>query len=371
MKILVTGNMGYVGPAVVKRLRESYPAATILGLDLGFFAQCLTISNGLFPECRVDVQYFKDVRSVSEPLLEGINAIVHLAAISNDPMGNCFEEATLEINHRAAMKLAQKAKDAGVGTFVFASSCSVYGLAEEGPRNELSAVNPLTAYAKSKVLTEQGLARIADSTFKVTCLRFGTACGMSDRLRLDLVLNDFVASGVATKRIVILSDGTPWRPLINIKDMARAIDWAISRHPQRGGDFLVVNTGSDPWNFQVKDLAAAVARALPEVAVSVNVGAQPDKRSYRVDFSRFRALAPDHQPQADLHTTILELKEGLEAIGFRDSEFRNSPYMRLNVLKQLRSRGCLNDQLEWSPVVRGMRVDAESPLVVETTHQFS
>jgi nucleoside-diphosphate-sugar epimerase len=371
MKILVTGNMGYVGPAVVRRLRKSYPAATILGIDLGFFAQCLTMNSGLFPECRVDIQYFADVRGVSAPMLKGIDAIVHLAAVSNDPIGNCFEEATREINYRATVELAQKAKNAGVGTFVFASSCSVYGLAEEGPRNELSAVNPLTAYAKSKVLAEQGLARIADAAFKVTCLRFATACGISDRLRLDLVLNDFVASGVATKRIVILSDGTPWRPLINVKDMALAIDWAISRHPQRGGDFLVVNAGADLWNFQVKDLAAAVARLLPEVEVSVNKGALPDKRSYRVDFSRFRALAPDHQPRADLHTTILELKEGLEAIGFRDSEFRSSPYMRLNVLKQLRSRGWLNDRLEWSRVVCGMRVDAESLVEADMARQIS
>jgi nucleoside-diphosphate-sugar epimerase len=360
MKILVTGNMGYVGPTVVRQLRKSYPAAIILGLDLGYFAQCLTINSGLFPECRVDIQHFADVRGISPSALEGIDAIVHLAAISNDPIGNCFEQATREINHRATVDLAKKAKNAGVRTFVFASSCSVYGLAEEGPRTELSSVNPLTTYAQSKVLAEQGLARIADGSFKVTCLRFATACGISDRLRLDLVLNDFVASGVATRRIMILSDGTPWRPLINVKDMALAVDWAISRHPQLGGDFLVVNAGSDHWNFQVKDLAAAVARLLPEVEVSINKDALPDKRSYRVDFSRFRALAPDHQPQVDLDSTILELKEGLEAIGFRNSEFRSSSYMRLNVLKEFRTRGWLDDRLEWSRAACGMRLDAES-----------
>ncbi|MEJ2008181.1 MAG: SDR family oxidoreductase [Acidobacteriota bacterium] len=371
MKILVTGNMGYVGPMVVRQLRQSYPTASIFGLDLGFFAQCLTINGGLFPECRVDAQYFADVRNIPEMLLDGIDAIVHLAAISNDPMGNCFEEATLDINYRASVELARKAKSAGVGSFVFASSCSVYGLADEGPRTELSAVNPLTAYAKSKVFTERGLASLADSAFKVTCLRFGTACGMSDRLRLDLVLNDFVACGVASKRIVILSDGTPWRPLISVKDMARAIDWAISRPSDAGEDFLVVNTGSDLWNFQVKDLAAAVARVLSGVEVSINSGAQPDKRSYRVDFSRFRALAPNHQPKADLDTTILELKKGLEGIGFHDSHFRDSAYMRLNVLKRLRSQGWLNDRLEWLPAVSGMRGEASSGVVDETAWQVS
>lgn len=371
MKLLVTGNMGYVGPSVVRQLRQSYPTASIVGLDLGFFAQCLTMNGGLFPECRVDVQHFADVRKVSEELLEGVDAIVHLAAISNDPMGNCFEEATLDINYRASVELARKAKSAGVRAFVFASSCSVYGLADEGPRTELSAVNPLTAYAKSKVLTEREVASLADSAFKVTCLRFGTACGMSDRLRLDLVLNDFVASGVAAKRIVILSDGTPWRPLINIKDMARAIDWAISRHPSAGGDFLVVNVGSDQWNFQVKDLAAAVACVLSGVEVSINSGAQPDKRSYRVDFGRYRAVAPNHQPKANLETTILELKEGLKAIGFQNTDFRNSAYMRLNVLKQLCSRGWLTDQLEWSPVVRGMRGNHKAGVVKQSARRVA
>ena len=371
MKILVTGNMGYVGPGVVQRLRHSYPTASIFGLDLGFFGQCLTTSGGLFPECRVDVQYFADVRNISPLLLEGVDAIVHLAAISNDPMGNCFEEATLEINYLASVEIARKAKHAGVGTFVFASSCSVYGTADEGPRNELSAVNPLTAYAKSKVLTERELGSLADSSFKVTCLRFGTACGMSDRLRLDLVLNDFVASGVAAKRIVILSDGTPWRPLINVKDMARAIDWAISRHPSLGVPFLVMNTGSDHWNFQVKDLAAAVTRVIPDVEVSINTGAQPDKRSYRVDFSLFRSLAPDHQPKAELASTILELKEGLDAIGFHDTNFRESAFMRLNVLKQLRSRGLLNDHLAWSPLVRGMGGKIVSPVTAEMARQIA
>lgn len=365
MKILVTGNMGYVGPGVVRQLRQSYPTASIVGLDLGYFAQCLTIGTELFPECRVDAQYFVDVRNVPAQLLEGVDAIVHLAAISNDPMGNRFEEATLDINYRASAELARKAKSAGVGAFVFASSCSVYGLADEGPRTESSTVNPLTAYAKSKVLTEESLATLAGPSFTVTCLRFGTACGMSDRLRLDLVLNDFVASGMAAKRIVILSDGTPWRPLINVKDMARAIDWAISRRSTVGRDFLIMNTGSDHWNFQVKDLAVAVARLLPGVDISINADAQPDKRSYRVDFSRFRALAPDYQPTVDIDTTILELKEGLERIGFRDTEFRKSAFMRLNVLNQLRSRGSLNDHLEWTSAVRIMRGETDSEATTE------
>ena len=190
MKILITGNMGYIGPCVVERFRESYPHATLVGLDMGYFAHCLTNSEHL-PECRVDMQYFSDVRNVSEELLKGVDAIVHLAAISNDPMGNTFEKITNDINYISSIELAKKAKKAGVGSFVYASSCSMYGSADDGPRTENSDLNPLTAYAKSKIATERDLEKIVDSKFKATSLRFSTACGMSERLRLDLVLNDF------------------------------------------------------------------------------------------------------------------------------------------------------------------------------------
>lgn len=347
MKILITGNMGYIGPSVVRQLRSSHPDATIVGLDMGYFASCLTNTEFL-PECQVDMQYFADIRRISGELLRDIDAIVHLSAISNDPMGNTFEEVTDDINYVASVDLAKKAKQAGVRSFVYASSCSMYGAASDGPRTEKSDLNPLTAYARSKVRTEKDLEQIADGNFIATSLRFSTACGMSERLRLDLVLNDFVAGAVASKKITILSDGTPWRPLINIKDMARAIDWAVDRGHSNGGEFLAVNVGSNEWNYQVKDLADAVAKVIPDVAVSINKDAQPDKRSYRVNFDLFRQLAPDHQPQVDLLTTIRELKEGLDGMGFSDGNFRNSRFMRLKVLTHLRNRNLLNDRLEWT-----------------------
>jgi nucleoside-diphosphate-sugar epimerase len=346
MKILVTGNMGYVGPSVIRQLRSSYPDGTLVGLDIGYFGNCIT-SVDILPECRVDLQYFADMRRFPQHILKDVDAIVHLAAISNDPMGNTFEEVTLDVNHRASIELAKKAKEAGVNTFVFASSCSMYGTAEDSARTEKAPLNPLTAYAKSKVFTERDLEHLAGKGFKATSLRFSTACGMSERLRLDLVLNDFVAGAVASKRITILSDGTPWRPLINIKDMARAIDWAISRDVANGGAFVAVNVGSDEWNYQVKDLAVAVAKVVPDVDISINKDAQPDKRSYRVSFDLFRKLAPEHQPQIDLITSIRELKKGLEAMGFNDEDFRNSEYMRLKVLTRLQENGLLNDNLEW------------------------
>jgi nucleoside-diphosphate-sugar epimerase len=347
MTILVTGNMGYIGPSVVKKLRDSYPNASIIGLDIGYFAHCLTTEN-ILPENYLDLQYYRDVRKVSKEMLNGIDTIVHLAAISNDPMGNKFEEVTLNINYRASIELAKKAKDSGVKNFVYASSCSMYGAAEGVPKTEKSELNPLTAYAKSKVFTEKELEPLADRNFKVTSLRFSTACGMSDRLRLDLVLNDFVAGAVGAKKITILSDGTPWRPMINIADMARAIDWACCRDIDDGGEFLAVNVGSNDWNYQVRDLAEAVADIIPDVEVSINKNAQPDKRSYRVDFSLFKSLAPNYQPQMDLKSTIIELKKGLEKMKFDGQGFRNSKYMRLKVITDLRNNGLLDETLNWT-----------------------
>lgn len=347
MKILITGNMGYIGPSVVQRLRTSFPNAIFVGFDMGYFANCLTNAE-ILPECKVDVQYFSDVRHFQEDLLRGVDAIVHLAAISNDPMGNTFEKVTLDINYHASVELAKKAKEMGVKRFIYASSCSMYGFAEGGPRTEAAPLNPLTAYAKSKVLTEKDLDKIADKNFIITSLRFSTACGMSERLRLDLVLNDFVACAVASKKITILSDGTPWRPLINIKDMARAIDWALRREPAQGGEFLAVNIGSNEWNYQVKDLAGAVEKVIPGIEVVINKDAPPDKRSYKVSFDLFKQLAPEYVPKSDLITTIKELKDGLEAMGFKDGDFRNSNFMRLKVLTHLRSKSLLTENLEWT-----------------------
>lgn len=346
MNILITGNMGYIGPSVVRQLRQAYPNSKIVGVDIGYFAHCLTNAKHL-PETMVDVQYFADVRNFNPDWLSGIDAVVHLAAISNDPMGNTFEKLTLDVNHLSSVRIAEAAKKAGVKNYVFASSCSMYGYAEGSARDENSEVNPLTAYAKSKVYTERDIKTMASDKFNVTCLRFATACGMSERLRLDLVLNDFVACALSSGEISILSDGTPWRPLINVKDMARSIEWAVTRKASNGGEFLAVNVGTDGWNYQVKELADAVARAIPGTKTSVNKDAPPDKRSYKVDFGLFKKLAPNHQPQVDLAQAVNELKEGLAGMRFKDDNFRQSTFMRLKVLTQLREQGVLSEALEW------------------------
>ena len=346
LNFLITGNMGYIGPSVVRRLKKLYPNSKIIGLDTGYFAHCLT-NTDVLPESNVDIQYFADIRNFPENILDGIDAVVHLAAISNDPMGNVNEKLTFDVNYKASINLAKKAKAKGVKTFVFASSCSVYGFAEEGDKTEKSEVNPLTAYAKSKVFTERDLKDLADKNFKITSLRFSTACGMSERLRLDLVLNDFVASALATNKIIILSDGTPWRPLININDMAKAIDWALSRDINSGGEYLVINVGNNEWNYQIKDLANATAKIISNVEVSISKHAQPDKRSYKVNFDLYKTLAPKYQYEYDLIRTITELEKGLRAIGFNDKNFRASSFIRLKVLQNLKEKGLLSDDLIW------------------------
>lgn len=342
MRILIIGNLGYIGPIVVKHFRARFPEAFIAGYDIGFFYQNITL-NGIAGDTLLDQQTYGDVRNLDQTILSGFDAVVYLAAISNDPMGNEFEQPTLDINFHAAVKIAQQAKAMGVRNYVFASSCSVYGSADTAPRSENSELNPLTTYAISKVKAEEELAPLASSDFNITCLRFATACGYSDRLRLDLVLNDFVASALVTNKIVILSDGSPWRPLIHVKDMARAMDWAI--HRKEGGNFLIINTGSNVWNYQVKELAEAVQKEFPSVEVNINPNAQPDKRSYKVSFDLYEKLAIGYHAQVNLQAAVADLKAGLSGIGFADMNFRQSGLIRLKTIQQLIDQSIIDRNL--------------------------
>lgn len=336
--------MGYVGPAVAKYLRASRPDAILHGFDNAYFAHCLTGAT-VVPERHLDEQFYGDVRTAL-PDLRGYDAVVQLAAISNDPMGNQFEAVTFDINQKTTVTIAKAAADAGVKNFVFASSCSVYGIAAGGPRKETDPLNPITAYAKSKIGAERELSTI-DTNMVLTSLRFATACGMSDRLRLDLVLNDFVACALSRGEISVLSDGSPWRPLIDVADMARAIDWAIDRPAENGGRYLAVNAGANDRNYQVKDLANAVARAVPGTTVSINTSAPADSRSYQVDFQLYRSLAPNHQPLVTLDQSIQNLISGLKRMNFKDAAFRSSDLMRLKVLQGHIDDHRLNTGLEW------------------------
>ncbi len=346
MRILITGNMGYVGPVLARYLKRIYPNINLIGYDTGFFGHSLTGTESL-PELVYECQYIGDVRDIEFAHLKQVDAIVHLAAISNDPMGNEFEVITDQINRKASIRLARMAIESGVKNFVFASSCSIYGQAMGGPRSEGDTLNPLTAYAKSKVGTESDLKGLDLGEMVVTCLRFATACGMSDRLRLDLVLNDFVACAVTSKEITVLSDGSPWRPLIDVEDMSRSIDWAMNRTKHEGGQYLVINAGRNENNYQVKDLAMTVSRLISGTSLNINTDAPPDLRSYKVDFSLYESLATGYLPSVSLEASIERLRAGLDRMVFINKNFRDSPYMRLNTLRRHMASGRLGHDFRW------------------------
>jgi nucleoside-diphosphate-sugar epimerase len=343
VKIVITGVLGYVAPSVVRRLRRRYPNAELVGFDSGFFAHNVTAS-GPVPEVLLDRLHFGDIRDFPSDLLQNTNAVVHLAAISNDPMGSRFEAVTEAINQKASVNLAERANAQGVNHFVLASSCSIYGFAEGRARCESDTLNPLTAYARSKVAAEHALRRNSEQMV-VTCLRFATACGMSDRLRLDLVRNDFVASALETGEIKISSDGAPWRPLIDVQDMARAIEWAIVRDEDHGGRYLAINVGANECNYQIRDLANAAASALPGTGVSVNSHAPPDKRSYQVDFSLFGQARTGPSAASAARAIGRKSPRSLRAAGFADGEFRSSSLVRLRALERHIAEGLLSDDL--------------------------
>ena len=343
--VLVVGNLGYVGPVLMDHLVES-SEGELLGFDAGFFSDgFIADQQDRMPvKCK---QLYGDVRNLGGEIFEGIDSVVYLAALSNDPIGKEFESATFDINRASALNCAKLAKERGVKSFVFASSCSIYGAGGDEMRKEDAQLAPQTAYAHSKVGAEGDLKQLAGRDFTVTCLRFATACGFSPNMRLDLVVNDFVASAISIKSIKVLSDGSPWRPLIHVKDMARAIDWGISRSQDSGGAFLAVNVGRAENNFQIKDLANVVAKIMPGVNVNINQSAMPDTRSYRVDFSLFSELAPGCELTFGLPEIVDDLYANLTDIGFSDAGFRSGPMIRLNHLRRLIADGLLSSDLYW------------------------
>ena len=344
-KILILGNLGYIGPVLSEYLKSMSKNYEIIGYDMGFFQGCLLAPEYNY-ERFLSKQLYGDIRAFDKKILEGIDVVICLAAISNDPIGNVYEKQTMDINYDASFQIAMHAKEAGVRNFVYASSCSVYGFTKEGSKNEHSELNPLTAYSKSKIQCEKKLSEIADSTFQITSLRFATACGYSPRLRLDLVLNDFVASALINKKIELLSDGTAWRPLIDVIDMARSIYWAMIR--SSGDNFLPINIGSEEWNFTIRELAESVKTVIPSVNLIFADGASPDKRSYKVDFNLFKSLAPDYQPTQKIEDTINEIATGISNSTFRNRDFRNSHLSRLSTLNYLRDKKLINSNLEWT-----------------------
>ena len=342
-KILIIGSSGYVGSVLVNFLKKKY---FLYGIDTGWFKTKVFDQNS-YSEFQPNKFLLTDLRKINLAELNFVpDVIIYLAAISNDPMGKQFRKLTHEINTHYCEKIAKQAKKIGVRKFIFASSCSIYGAAGNAKKKETHKISPLTDYAKSKVNSENKLKKLSDNKFKVISLRFATAAGYSPKLRLDLVFNDFIANAVTKKKILILSDGTPWRPLIHVKDMARAIDWAIKYTLKK--NFLAVNTGSDKWTFTIKKLAQLVSKTLGNIEVVLNKNSQPDKRSYTVDFSLFKKICKENQPKENINISIKELAKKIIKSKFNFNNFRNSQkFIRLKTLTDLQNKNKLDKNLYW------------------------
>jgi nucleoside-diphosphate-sugar epimerase len=325
MKILVTGNLGYVGSHLTEILISH--GHEVIGCDLSLFPN--SICGDL---AKPTVQWLKDFREIRESDLVGVDAVAHLAGISNDPMGELNPGLTLKINGEGAVLLARMAKSSGIGIFVFASSCSIYGSSGIKPRTEQDETNPLSEYASSKLFAEKGLDLLASKNFHVYLLRNATAYGASSVLRTDLVVNDLSAGMCATGIAEIRSDGSPWRPLIHCRDMARAFQLFIEKDPAALSG-KPVNIGFEKENFQVKDVGSAVQSVWPEGIVTYSPISISDPRDYKVDFSLLKSTFPNFKPEYPLSRGVPELRDLLVSIGYSKGERDQKRYVRLNEIQ--------------------------------------
>lgn len=325
MKILITGNLGYVGSHLTQLFMNS--GHEVIGCDLSLFPNA--ISGQL---TQPTLQWLKDFREIEEKELVGVDAIAHLAGISNDPMGELNPGLTLKVNGEGAIHLGRTAKAAGVKIYTFASSCSLYGSSGDQPRSEQDETSPLSEYASSKLYAENGLRQLEANNFHVYLLRNATAYGASPVLRTDLVVNDLSAGMCATGIAEIRSDGSPWRPLIHCRDMARAFQLFIERDPIEVSG-KPVNVGFTVENFQVKDIGAGVQKTWPEGTVNYLPNSISDPRDYKVDFSLLKNIFPDFEPEYPLSRGIPELRTHLIQIGYSQSDRDTKRYVRLNEIK--------------------------------------
>jgi nucleoside-diphosphate-sugar epimerase len=340
LKVLVTGNAGYIGAVIVPILLAE--GIEPIGIDTHFFDSAgLPELEPAIPEIR------KDIRDITVGELKGFDAVIHLAALSNDPMGDLKPELTLEINYRASVRLAQLAREAGVRKFLFSSSCSIYGASGSQPLDENSRVAPLTAYAESKVRTEDEISRLADNDFSPVFLRNATAYGASPRLRADVVLNNLTCWAFATGKIRITSDGTPWRPLVHIEDISRAFIETL-RAPREAIHNQAFNVGSNDQNYQVREIAEVVKQVVDGATVEYGENAGPDARNYRVDFTKIARVIPSFRPRWNARSGAQQVYNSLVDTGLRLEDFQGRRFTRLSQLRYLIERGALDSSLRWT-----------------------